>query len=151
MPHETQLYVVASLLRRGKSLDNMSTGMLLLSLALGLTQLWITQTNLLLSIWVAVMVLTGVIAKFQALRVAFDADLFQRMADQPSRLKDLTQELDQTLSALGLLPVDNSNRPWDLRSQGALRQLRRQAVHVSLQLIWLLGIIFIFPWLSFAQ
>ncbi|EPN40162.1 hypothetical protein A245_36584, partial [Pseudomonas syringae pv. actinidiae ICMP 19096] len=38
-----------------------------------------------------------------------------------------------------------------LRRQGALRQLRVQVGYIALQLFWLVGFIFLFPWLSFAQ
>ncbi|WP_122448621.1 hypothetical protein [Pseudomonas viridiflava] len=149
-PH-MHLLVTASLLRRGKSLDYLSTGLLLLSLAAGLAQLWITPLSALLAVWIVVMVLSGLLEKSKAFRVAFDADLFQIMASQPSQLADRTLELDQTLSELGLQPVDKGGRDWTLRRQGALRQLRVQVGYIALQLFWLVGFIFLFPWLSFAQ
>ncbi|MEE4789771.1 hypothetical protein V2K52_19870 [Pseudomonas alliivorans] len=151
MSLEMQLHVVAALLRRGKSLDYLSTGLLLLSLLFGLVQLWIGSASLLMMVLVPCMVLTGALAKSQAFRVAFDADLFQHMADRPSQLSDRTQELDQVLADLKLQPAEKGGRNWALRTQGALRQLRLQVRYIVLQLLWLLGIIFIFPWLSFAQ
>ncbi|CAM3361299.1 hypothetical protein BZK31_06290 [Pseudomonas floridensis] len=151
MSSEMQLHVVAALLRRGKSLDYLSTGLLLLSLLFGLVQLWINVANALTLMLIACMVLTGALAKSQAFRVAFDADLFQHMADRPSQLSDRTQELDQVLAELRLQPAQKAGRTWALRTQGALRQLRLQVRYIVLQLLWLLGVIFIFPWLSFAQ
>ncbi|MCD5995425.1 hypothetical protein KDX38_17380 [Pseudomonas sp. CDFA 602] len=151
MSSAMHLYVVASLLRRGKSLDNLSTGLLVLSLALGLTQFWITSDiNPWFTMTIVAMVLTGMLEKSQAFRVAFDADLFQYMADHPSQLNDLTQELDQVLSDLRLQPVDKGGRDWDLRTQGALKQLRQQVWYIMLQLVWLVVMIIIFPWLYSA-
>ena len=73
------------------------------------------------------------------------------MADRPSQLNERTQELDQVLADLKLQPAEKGGCNWALRTQGALRQLRLQVRYIVLQLLWLLGIIFIFPWLSFAQ
>ncbi len=151
MSSEMQLHVVAALLRRGKSLDYLSTGLLLLSLLFGLMQLWAGSASVLMMMLLACMVLTGGLAKSQAFRVAFDADLFQHMADRPSQLSDRTHELDQVLADLRLQPIEKGGRPWGLRTQGALRQLRLQVRYIALQLLWLVAAIFIFPWLSFAQ
>lgn len=151
MSLEMQLHVVASLLRRGRSLDHLSTGITLLSLVLGLTQLWITPPSPLLMILVAAMVLIGLIEKYYAFRVAFDADLFQNLADDANQLNDRTVELDQALSALGLQPVDKQARSWALRSKGALKLLRQQVLFIALELILMLGAILIFPWLSFVH
>lgn len=139
-----QLHVVASLLRRGRTLDNLSTGFTLLSLAVGMLQLWITAMPL-LTVWLGTLVLLGLIEKYYAMRVAFDADLFQTLGSEARLLPDTTQALDQALIALGLQPADKAGRPWAVRSQGALRLLRRQLVLVAVQLLVLLGPLLVFP------
>ena len=149
MSSEMQLHIVASLLRRGKALDNLSTGLTLLGLAFGLVQLLITPMPLLLILSAAI-VLLGLIEKYYALRVAFDADLFQAVASDETQLAERTLALDQALVALKFQPVDKSGRPWALRSKGALKLLRQQLLFVAVQLLVMLGAILIFPWLSFT-
>ncbi|MFS2156236.1 hypothetical protein ACCD10_02640 [Pseudomonas sp. Pseusp122] len=151
MSLEMQLHVVAGLLRRGRGLDNLSTGVMLLGLALGLTQLWIKPVNPLLLIMVTAIVVTGLIEKYYAFRVAFDADLFQNLADDANQLNDRTVELDHALTTLGLLPVDKQSRSWAVRSQGALKLLRQQVLFLALELILMLAAILIFPWLPFVH
>lgn len=151
MSLEMQLHVVASLLRRGRALDNLSTGVTLLGLALGLSQLWINTVSPLLLILVAAIVLIGLIEKYYAFRVAFDADLFQNIANDANQLNDRTVDLDHALTALGLLPVDKQARSWAVRSQGALKLLRQQVLFLALELVLMLGAILISPWLPFVH
>lgn len=151
MSLEMQLHVVASLLRRGRALDNLSTGVMLLGLALGLSQLWINTVSPLLLILVAAIVLIGLIEKYYAFRVAFDADLFQNIANDANQLNDRTVDLDHALTTLGLLPVDKQARSWAVRSQGALKLLRQQVLFLALELVLMLGAILIFPWLPFVH
>ncbi|ERO62657.1 MULTISPECIES: hypothetical protein [Pseudomonas] len=147
---DMQLYSVASLLRRGQALDQLSTGLTLLGGLYGLGQYLlasVTLAGLLLSL---ALVALGVVEKYLALRVAFDADLFQRVADAPTSLEHSTRALDQALSSLGLQPVEHGGRPWHERSQGALGLLRRQALLLATQVLVLLSVILISPWLAFA-
>lgn len=151
MSAEMQLHIVASLLRRGRTLDQLSTGLTLLALAFGVGQLLLehfTPLNLLL---ITLLVLLGLIEKYWALRVAFDADLFNVLAAQPEQLDERTLALDQSLNALGLQPADRGGRPWAERSRGALKLLMRQTIFLALQVLLTLGAILIVPWLSFAK
>ncbi|MDD0981770.1 MULTISPECIES: hypothetical protein [Pseudomonas] len=146
MPADMQLQVVASLLRRGRSLDQLSTGLTLLGVLFGLAQLLmvsITPICLLLSLW---MIILGLLQKYWALRVAFDADLFALMAKDIER----TGELDQTLQTLGLQPVNRASRPWTERRRGALKLLRKQAYLLGAQVLLTLAVILASPWLPFA-
>lgn len=147
MSADLQLAVVASLLRRGKAFDILSTGLTLLSLAAGIAQLWINPASALLTVLVLWTVICGVIEKYYDFRVAFDAELFALAAADINR----TAELDQAMSTLGLLPVDKTGRAWALRTQGALKLLRLQILFVALQLLSLLAALSIFPWLPSAQ
>jgi hypothetical protein len=85
MARDVRLLTVASLLRRGKSFDDLSTGLTLIGLASGLVHLLITSADP----WGLGLALTGVIlgvvAKYYAFRVAFDADLFNAMAEDSPR------------------------------------------------------------------
>ena len=146
MPADMQLQVVASLLRRGRSLDQLSTGLTLLGVLFGLAQLLmvsITPICLLLSLW---MIILGLLQKYWALRVAFDADLFALMAKDIER----TGELDQTLQTLGLQPTNRASRPWTERRRGALKLLRKQAYLLGAQVLLTLAVILASPWLPFA-
>jgi hypothetical protein len=124
---------------------------MLLGLALGLSQLWINTVSPLLLILVAAIVLIGLIEKYYAFRVAFDADLFQNIANDANQLNDRTVDLDHALTTLGLLPVDKQARSWTIRSQGALKLLRQQVLFFALELVLMLGAILIFPWLPFVH
>ncbi|MCS4263206.1 hypothetical protein EDF83_4259 [Pseudomonas protegens] len=150
MSTEMQLYSVASLLRRGRALDQLSTGLTLLGALYGLGQYLLTSVTLGGLLVSLALVLLGLMEKYLALRVAFDADLFQRVADTPTALEHSTQALDQALSALGLQPAQRGGRPWDQRSRGALGLLRRQALLLAAQVLVILSVILVSPWLTFA-
>ncbi|AGL87887.1 hypothetical protein ABH911_001948 [Pseudomonas protegens] len=150
MSTEMQLYSVASLLRRGRALDQLSTGLTLLGALYGLGQYLLTSVTLGGLLVSLALVLLGLVEKYLALRVAFDADLFQRVADAPTTLEHSTQALDQALSALGLQPAQRGGRPWDQRSRGALGLLRRQALLLAAQVLVILSVILVSPWLTFA-
>lgn len=146
MPTDIELHVVASLLRRGRSLDQLSTGLTLLGVVFGMAQ-WLlvalTPICLLLSLW---MIILGLLQKYWALRVAFDADLFALLARDLSR----TPDLDEALQTLGLQSAKRAGRPWAERRRGALKLLRKQAYLLGAQVLLTLGIILASPWLPFA-
>ncbi|PKH35919.1 hypothetical protein BI292_08080 [Pseudomonas sp. 43NM1] len=158
MPVEVELQVVASLLRHGRSLDQLSTGLTLLGVLFGLLQ-WLLVTplalGLILSVW---LIVTGLWQKYWAFRVAFDADLFALMARdggadadaQALALAQRTSALDQALQNLGLQPAERAGRPWPERQRGALKLLRNQAVLLAAQVLPTVAVILASPWLSFA-
>lgn len=107
MPADMELQVVASLLRRGRSLDQLSTGLTVAGVLFGLAQLLLASVStlcLLLSLW---MIILGLLQKYWALRVAFDADLFALLARDTER----TADLDQALQTLGLQSPKRAGRP----------------------------------------
>ncbi|MET1076747.1 MAG: hypothetical protein ABWY06_01865 [Pseudomonas sp.] len=132
---ESTLRTLAALLRRGQELDRLSTALTLLALALGLALPWLTSPSLPLLALFLGLVLLGLAQKYWALRVAFDADLLQQLAAAPGSLEQRTDDLDNALVALGLLPTTRTARPWAQRIQGALRLLRTQALLCALQLL----------------
>lgn len=150
MSTDMQLQATASLLRRGGSLDRLSTGLTLLGALLGLSQFVMASPGIWgLTCSVALLVL-GLWQKYWALRVAFDADLFQHLAASAQDLPERTQALDHALTALGLQPADRGGRPCNERISGALKLLRRQALLVAAQVLLTLVFIVAGPWLTFA-
>lgn len=125
--------VIAALLRQGRSLDHCSLALLLLGAVAGLAQSLLAVASPWLLTACLGLVLTGIVQKYFALRVALDAALFERL----ERID--TQVLDATLQGLGLLAPAKAGRPLQARAEGALRLLRRQALAFGLQLLLLLG------------
>ncbi len=149
MATEMQLFTVASLLRRGKTLDRLSSAVTLFGLAIGLAPLLGVAAQPLGALFCALLVLLGLVEKYWALRVALDAELFQRLADDAEHLAQRTLDFDQALTRLGLQPANKAARSWDERSRGALRLLRLQALWLLAQLLLALAIVLGLPWLSF--
>ena len=146
MPADIELQVVASLLRRGCSLDQLSTGLTLLGVLFGLAQLLLASISticLLLALW---MIVLGLLQKYWALRVAFDADLFALLARDTTR----TPDLDEALQTLDLQSPKRAGRPWTERRRGALKLLRKQAWLLGAQALLTLAVILASPWLPFA-
>lgn len=138
MPADMRLQVVACLLRRGRSLDLLSTGLTLLGVVLGLAPLLmlpVAPTTQLLSLGI---IIVGLLHKYWALRVAFDADLFALMADALHH----TPQLDLALHTLGLQPADKAGRSWTERCRGALALLHKQVWLFGVQLLLTLAAIF---------
>jgi hypothetical protein len=145
-----QLQVTASLLRRGSSLDRLSTGLALVGTLLGLSQYAVASTGVWGLICGSSLLVLGLWQKYWALRVAFDADLFQLLANCGDDLTERTQSLDSALTSLNLQPANRGGRPWSERITGALKLLRRQALLVATQTLITLAFILASPWLTFA-
>ncbi|MGX1171496.1 hypothetical protein [Pseudomonas sp. R151218B TE3479] len=148
MISDMELHTVASLLRRGHSLDQLSTGLTLLGALLGLGQWLVGLIDPWLLLLSTALLVLGVLEKYWALRVAFDADLFQRMADSSQSLAERTYTLDQALISLGLQPATRAGRLWTERRHGALLLLRRQSRLLAVQVVLVLGFILASPWLA---
>lgn len=131
---QAELLLVAALLRRGRSLDRLSTALSLLALAFGLAPLLGAPASPALAPLCALLLLTGLAEKYWALRVALDAELFQRLADAGEQLDTQTRALDLALQRLGLRQERQPQRSWECRCKGALVLLRRQSLCLLLQL-----------------
>lgn len=148
---QAELLLVAALLRRGRSLDHLSTALSLLALACGLAPLLGAAASPALAPVCALLLLTGLAEKYWALRVALDAELFQRLAQAGEQLGAQTQALDQALQRLGLLQERQPQRSWESRCKGALVLLRRQSLCLLLQLsVALFAILAAFYFSSFG-
>jgi hypothetical protein len=145
-----QLHVTASLLRRGSSLDRLSSGLTLLGALLGLSQSLLDSQGFWIATCSCGLLLLGLGQKYWALRVAFDADLFQRLAERADNLAEQTLLLDKALATLNLQPAEQGGRPWSDRIAGALKLLRRQALLVAAQVLLTLFFILAAPWLNFS-
>nr|WP_314482303.1 hypothetical protein [uncultured Pseudomonas sp.] len=127
------LLLVAAVLRRGRQLEWFSDGLTLLALGIGLAPLLGATLQSLATVPCLMLAGLGVLHKYLAIRVALDADLFERMAASHDLPAD-TQALDRALYEHGLKPQPADARNWPARSQAALGLLRRQALCLSLQL-----------------
>lgn len=141
MATDMTLFSVAALLRRGRGLDHLATTLTVLAVAAVVAQAWLAPPNPWLLAWSAALLVLGLLEKYWALRVAFDAELFQRLADDPQALAEKTRDLDQALVSLGLLAPTRTARPWPERTRGALALLRRQALAVGAQALLTLGLL----------
>ncbi|MBF8709908.1 hypothetical protein IR016_24280 [Pseudomonas putida] len=138
------LYVVASLLGRGKQLERLSDGLTLLALAYGLAPLLGVRLLPLASLLCIALLVLGVLHKYWAIRVAIDAQLFAHLAASRDLAAD-TLTLDRALYELNLKPQAADSRAWPARSQAALALLRRQAVCLGLQLSLALATLLTLP------
>lgn len=150
MSDDTALALVASLLRRGRQVERLSDAISLLALAYGLAPLAGAPVHALGALLCAVVLMAGLLQKFWAMRVALDAELFDRMAAQPELQAARTQALDQALRDLGLKPAGADQRDWPARSRAALGLLRRQLLCFAAQVVLALAGLLLLPWLTFA-
>lgn len=150
MASEMSLLLIASLLRRGRQLDQLSTGLTLLGLAGGLLPQLIGRGNLLMALPCVLLILLGLVQKYWAIRVALDAELFATLAADPTQRQARIAELDAALVELHLQPATQAARPWDARILGAWRLLRLQTLWLGVQLFLALIMILVVPWFSFA-
>ncbi|MBG6287581.1 MULTISPECIES: hypothetical protein [Pseudomonas] len=133
------LILVASLLRRGSSLNGLSSALTVLALALGFYGALMASATLAFSLSMALLVLLGLVQKFYAMRVALDADLFEAMANAGEALPEKTRQLDDALATHVGVPAEMSGRTWSERSRGALKLLRRQVMLCAVQ--WLVALL----------
>lgn len=140
MSADPGLALVASVLRRGRNIDLLCSGLTLLATALGLYRV-LGGGAAGFAASMAALVLFGLGQKYYALRVALDAELFELLAAADEALPARTRELDQALAELGLANADKAGRAWTERSRGALRLLRLQMALGACQ--WLLALIYL--------
>ncbi|PKQ40228.1 hypothetical protein CXP40_17565 [Pseudomonas sp. YY-1] len=142
---QADLLLVAALLRRGRSLDHCSSALSVVAMVFGLAPWLGAPPSLILALLCASLLIVGLTEKYWALRVALDAELFQRLAEFGDQLDSQTHVLDQALQKLGLQNAQQAGRDWSLRAQGALGLLRKQALCLLLQIfIVALGFFIVF-------
>ncbi|MGV8161535.1 hypothetical protein ACV33M_32220, partial [Pseudomonas aeruginosa] len=104
---------------RSRSAPRGSAALTLLAIGLGLYQAvqgigWRYFAAAMLAI-----AMLGLWQKYWALRVALDAELFERFSRAGDRLEAQSQDLDRALADLGLARSDAAGRTWNQRSRGA--------------------------------
>jgi len=126
------LAIAADLLAQGDRLDRLSRLLTLGGLA-GSAGIFV------LGAWPGLLcgavALAGLAELYLALRVAFDAALFRRLATETDGPD--WPAFDTAMIRLGLLPAAKAGRPAEARIAGALRLMRGQAVALAVQLILL--------------
>ena len=136
-----RLFLVASLLARGRQLERLSDGLTLLALACTLAPLLGLPLAPLSHLLCILLLLLGLAHKYWAIRVALDADLFARLGASGDLPAD-TQALDHALFDQRLKPAASDPRDWPTRSRAALALLRRQALCLTLQVALMLTLPF---------
>ncbi len=132
---QADLLLIAALLRRGRNLDHCSSALSLVAVLFGLAPWLGAPASLTLALICVALLIAGLAEKYWALRVALDAELFQRLAESGEQLDSQTHALDQALQNLGLQKAQQNGRAWSLRCQGAFSLLRKQTLCLLLQIV----------------
>ena len=132
---QAMLEVASALLRQGRTLDRLSRLVTVAALVLLIGARGFGVGSPALVVALAVAVLAGLAEVYYAIRVSFDADLFDRLRD-PARMDFAS--LDTALVQLGLLPASRSGRPLEQRIAGAQRLLYKQGAALMVQIVVLL-------------
>ena len=129
-----QIQLTSALLQHSKSIDLLSTLLLLATIAATLVSPFIFIISCLLLI-------TGVLGlflKYIALRLSFDREVFAWFSQVPAQDMDRhTEQMDNSLNQLQLISA-GSKPNWDERCQGTNRLIRTQFILCCLQAILLL-------------
>ncbi|MEX1993430.1 MAG: hypothetical protein WD929_02115 [Steroidobacteraceae bacterium] len=134
----TLLACAAALLDQGRTVDRLSRpltaaaliGVLVYPAAIG-------QPPLALAAAAIVVALAGFAESYLAIRTAFDAALFHRLASAPEPVD--FGEIDQALTKLGLLPAAKRGCAADARIAGARRLMRLQVLALLVQVFAIAG------------
>lgn len=88
-----------------------------------------------MQILIPLLLVTGLLAihHYLFIRIEFDRGLLQHMIDQPEDVESLTQQLDQSLLNLKLIPSSKTGRDWSIRFKGCLKLLKIQIIIVLIQ------------------
>jgi hypothetical protein len=121
------LEVITALLRQGRTIDRFSQLITVAALILLIASIMMGAPKPVL----ALAILAGVAEVYFAVRVGFDAALFERLCD-PAAM-DLVA-LDAGLTRLGLAPASRSDRPLGERIAGARRLFYKQGAALLIQI-----------------
>ncbi|ENV07492.1 hypothetical protein F966_03349 [Acinetobacter higginsii] len=88
-----------------------------------------------MQILIPLLLVTGLLAihHYLFIRIEFDRGLLQHMVDQPEDVESLTQQLDQSLLNLKLIPSSKTGRDWSIRFKGCFKLLKIQIIIVLIQ------------------
>jgi hypothetical protein len=119
-----RLRLTADALDAAATIDALSTGFTLLGAA-GIGIALLHPAAQIGAVIFACEVLLGLAAKWMAVRVRFDAAVFEALVDAVQKSGFRTDHLDRALRGVGMLPANKEGRDWDTRCHGALQLMRR--------------------------
>ncbi len=135
-----KFFIVAKLLS--------ATGGLLLSgyvaFALSIFAILFKGQTIELWIFIVITLLLMAVHHYLSFRVKFDAELIEMMAIQSraDSIQHLTQQFDQSLLEMKLLPQNKVGRDWTLRFAGCFRLIKLQIAFVLIQYLVLIILIY---------
>ncbi|MCC7327820.1 MAG: hypothetical protein IT521_13580 [Burkholderiales bacterium] len=127
-----RLRLTSDALAAATTIDALSTGLTVIGAAGISVALWQPVAAIALALLAAV-VLLGLVAKWMAVRVRFDASVYAELVGAVPKSGFRTEHLDRALRGVGMLPANKEGRDWDTRCRSALRLMRRLGVLTALQ------------------
>ena len=118
-----RLRLTADALAAAATIDTLATGLTLAGVA-GIVVALALPVAAPATAALAGVVVLGLVAKWMALRVSFDARVFAELVDAVHKSGFRTDHLDRALRGVGMLPDRKESRDWDTRCRGALRLMR---------------------------
>ncbi len=118
-----RLRLTADALAAAATLDTLTTGLTIVATA-GIVVTFLHPVAVAAVAILAGVVVLGLVAKWMALRVRFDAMVFAALVDAVHKSGFRTDHLDRALRGVGMLPGKKEGRDWDTRCHGALRLMR---------------------------
>lgn len=118
-----RLRLTADALAAAATIDTLATGLTLAGVA-GIVVALALPVAAPATAALAGVVVLGLVAKWMALRVRFDARVFAELVDAVHKSGFRTDHLDRALRGVGMLPNRKESRDWDTRCRGALRLMR---------------------------
>lgn len=118
-----RLRLTADALAAAATIDTLATGLTLAGVA-GIVVALALPVAAPATAALAGVVVLGLVAKWMALRVRFDARVFAELVDAVHKSGFRTDHLDRALRGVGMLPDRKESRDWDTRCRGALRLMR---------------------------
>ena len=126
------LGAAAALLQQGRTIDALSRQLTAVALLLLIAASAFGVASPALVSTLGLATLAGLAQTYYAVRVGFDAALFDRLGAQN------ISALDAALAGLGLLPASKSGRPLEQRITGAQRLFYKQGAALVVQVAFLL-------------
>ena len=100
--------------------------------------------SLIFWIFIVITMLLLVLHHYLAFRVKFDAQLIEMIAhdSKTESIDNLTQQFDQTLLSMKLMPESKAGRDWSLRFAGCFKLLKIQITLLLIQYFVLIVLIY---------
>jgi hypothetical protein len=119
-----RLRLTADALAASATLDLLATGFTVVAAA-GIALALLHPVAPITIALLAAVVLVGLLAKWMALRVRFDAMVFSALVDAVHKSGFRTDHLDRALRGVGMQHADKEGRDWDTRCHSALQLMRK--------------------------